>query len=80
MNHSKFFTPTLLFFAVLFLPSSLLFAQGTLQFSQVKLVSSSETVPSGRIWKATGIVPFQQTSWPSSPVYYTIAVMETIQR
>jgi len=49
-------------------------AQGTLQFGQVKLVSSTETVPAGRVWKATGIMPFQQTSWPTSPVYYTIQV------
>lgn len=74
MTHRTFFTRSLLFFAVLFLPSSLLFAQGTLQFSQVKLVSSSEIVPSGRVWKATGIVPFQQTSWLNSPVFYTIAI------
>jgi hypothetical protein len=56
------------------IPFSIAKSQGTLQFSQIKLVSSSETVPLGRVWKATGILPFQQTSWPGSPVFYNISV------
>jgi hypothetical protein len=40
---------------LLFLISVSLSAQGTLQFSQVKLVSTQETVPQGKVWKAEGI-------------------------
>jgi hypothetical protein len=30
-------------------------AQGTLQFNQVKLLNSSETVPAGKVWKVEGL-------------------------
>ncbi|MCC6600362.1 MAG: hypothetical protein IT223_06770 [Crocinitomicaceae bacterium] len=30
-------------------------AQGTLQFNQVKLVSTVQTVPTGKVWKAVGV-------------------------
>jgi len=30
-------------------------AQGSLEFSQVKLVSSSETVPDGKVWKIVSV-------------------------
>jgi len=33
------------------------YAQGDLQFSQVKLVSTIETVPAGMVWKVTNIMP-----------------------
>ena len=33
------------------------FAQGNLQFNQVKLVGSVETVPTGKVWKITSILP-----------------------
>ena len=32
-------------------------SQGTLQFNQVKLVTSSETVPSGKVWKIVNVLP-----------------------
>lgn len=34
-----------------------LFAQGTLQFSQVKLIGASETVPADKVWKVSNIIP-----------------------
>jgi hypothetical protein len=39
------------FFLVL---CSLLYSQGNLQFNQVKLVSTIETVPAGKVWKVEG--------------------------
>lgn len=44
-----------LFFAMILLGD--LFAQGNLQFSQVKLVSTQETVPAGKIWKLENYLP-----------------------
>jgi len=41
------------FFLVL---CSLLFSQGNLQFNQVKLVSTVETVPAGKVWKVESAV------------------------
>ena len=32
-------------------------AQGTLEFNQVKLVGSVETIPTGKVWKLCGILP-----------------------
>lgn len=32
-------------------------AQGNLQFNQVKLIGSVETVPDGKVWKINGIMP-----------------------
>ena len=48
-------------FLVLFSLCSLLFvpcsnAQGNLQFNQVKLVSSVESVPTGKLWKIESII------------------------
>ena len=47
-----------------------LFAQGNLQFNQVKLVTVQETIPVGKVWKVTGILPssgFRYTSSSSTP-------------
>lgn len=44
------------FFSTLILGAMPVFAQGNLQFNQVKLVSSSvETVPAGKVWKIVNI-------------------------
>ena len=47
---------TLLFIAFIFL-MGVFKAQGNLQFSQVKLVSTQETVPVGKIWKLENYLP-----------------------
>jgi len=47
---------TLLFIAFIFL-MGVFKAQGNLQFSQVKLVSTQETVPVGKIWKLENYRP-----------------------
>jgi hypothetical protein len=47
-------------------------AQGNLQFNQVKLVTVQETIPVGKVWKVTGILPssgFRYTSSSSTPPY-----------
>jgi len=49
------------------------FAQGTLQFNQVKLVNSSETVPSGKVWKIEG-ASYNGGNVFSSAVTYTTHV------
>jgi hypothetical protein len=36
------------------------FAQGNLQFNQVKLVSTIETVPAGKVWKVENYLPSSQ--------------------
>lgn len=40
-------------------------AQGTLQFSQVKLVTTSQTVPSGKVWKVESVLS-SEVRYPSS--------------
>lgn len=61
-------------FAFSLLVGSLVFgvkAQGTLQFNQVKLVTSSETVPVGKVWKLESVMspeqryPTSGTTFPS---------------
>ena len=54
-----------------------LFAQGNLQFSQVKLVTTSETVPAGKVWKIENILPGVRpttTSWGNSTLDFTINI------
>ena len=58
-------------------------AQGNLQFNQVKLVSTVETVPVGKVWKVTGILPssgFRYTSSSSTPPYEYGLLVNGIQR
>jgi hypothetical protein len=53
------------------------FAQGNLQFNQVKLVTVQETIPAGKVWKITGILPsygYRYTSGGTSPYEYGILV------
>lgn len=42
---------------VIMLVSNLVFSQGNLQFNQVKLVSTVETVPVGKVWKLQNFLP-----------------------
>jgi hypothetical protein len=54
-----------------------LFSQGNLQFSQVKLVTTSETVPAGKVWKIENILPGVRpttTSWGNSTLDFTINI------
>ena len=44
------------FFFIALSFSSLAFSQGNLQFNQVKLVSSQETVPVGKVWKVENLM------------------------
>jgi len=64
--------------SLLFLFISLsIWSQGNLQFSQVKLVSSQETVPAGKVWKIENILPGVRpttTSWGNSTVDFTILI------
>ena len=41
--------------SILTLISTVTFSQGNLQFNQVKLVSSQETVPVGKVWKVESV-------------------------
>ena len=63
------------FFLFFFIGSC--FAQGNLQFNQVKLVSTVETVPVGKIWKVENILPSVRpttTSWGNATLDFTILV------
>ena len=44
-----------LFLSICISLSFSIFSQGNLQFSQVKLVTSLETVPVGKVWKIEGV-------------------------
>ncbi len=49
--------------------SATLLAQGTLQFNQVKLVTSQQTVPANKVWKVESVIyniPADQTSGSTS--------------
>jgi len=49
------------FFVIVFISLSVFVnAQGNLQFSQVKLVTTSETVPAGKVWKLENYLPSSQ--------------------
>jgi hypothetical protein len=52
-------------------------AQGNLQFNQVKLVSTSEIVPSGKVWKVenaifAGGTPFTITTYTYGSMSYAV--------
>lgn len=59
-------------------------AQGNLQFNQVKLVSSLETVPAGKVWKIESVIynipqtasGYQTTNGGCSYVYYESTAIE----
>lgn len=46
---------TILYFVYITLLGSS-YAQGNLQFNQVKLVSTQETVPAGKVWKVESVI------------------------
>jgi hypothetical protein len=45
-----------LYFILFILLNQLAFAQGNLQFNQVKLVTALETVPAGKVWKIESVI------------------------
>lgn len=45
-----------LYFIIFTLLNQLAFAQGNLQFNQVKLVTVLETVPAGKVWKVESVI------------------------
>jgi hypothetical protein len=58
-------------FSLFFFMHLALFSQGNLQFSQIKLVSTLETVPAGKVWKVESAVfmggaPFCLGTGPNS--------------
>ena len=68
---SSFLVNRLLLLSVFVLIRIALFSQGNLQFSQVKLVSTLETVPAGKVWKVESAVfmggaPFCLGTGPNS--------------
>lgn len=67
-----------IFFGLFFIGLSFIInAQGNLQFNQVKLVSSVETVPAGKVWKIENILPGVRpttTSWGNSTLDFIINI------
>ncbi|NBV09612.1 MAG: hypothetical protein EBR91_04275 [Flavobacteriia bacterium] len=69
------------FFMLWFTP---FFAQGNLQFNQVKLVSALETVPAGKVWKIESVIynipqtasGSQSTNGGCSVFYYESTAIE----
>ena len=51
-------------------------AQGNLQFNQVKLVTTAEAVPAGKVWKVENILPTEIYTYGSNnpPLIYEILV------
>jgi hypothetical protein len=45
-----------LYFILFILLNQFAFAQGNLQFNQVKLVTAQETVPVGKVWKVESVI------------------------
>ena len=60
------------------------YAQGNLQFNQVKLVSALETVPAGKVWKIESVIynipqtasGYQSTNGGCSYIYYESTAIE----
>jgi len=71
-------------FSFLLLGFTSFFAQGNLQFNQVKLVTALETVPAGKVWKIESVIytisstssGAQSTSGGCSQVYYESTAIE----
>ena len=58
-----------LYFILFILLNQLAFAQGNLQFNQVKLVTALETVPAGKVWKIESVIyniPSEMSSYQTS--------------
>ena len=58
-----------LYIALFILLNHLAFAQGNLQFNQVKLVTALETVPAGKVWKIESVIyniPSEMSSYQTS--------------
>lgn len=58
-----------LYFIVFVLLNQLAYAQGNLQFNQVKLVTALETVPVGKVWKIESVIyniPSEMSSYQTS--------------
>ena len=58
-----------LYFILFVLLNQLAFAQGNLQFNQVKLVTALETVPAGKVWKIESVIyniPSEMSSYQTS--------------
>ncbi len=64
-----FFTAFLLMMGVF----SVVQAQGTLQFNQVKLVTASETVPAGKVWKLESVMSPEQRYPTSGTTFPTLS-------
>jgi hypothetical protein len=45
-----------LYLILFVLLNQLAYAQGNLQFNQVKLVTALETVPAGKVWKIESVI------------------------
>lgn len=58
-----------LYFILFVLLNQLAYAQGNLQFNQVKLVTALETVPVGKVWKIESVIyniPSEMSSYQTS--------------
>jgi len=60
---------TILTLTIIFLLGLIAYAQGNLQFNQVKIISNvQETVPIGKVWKVTSIYGFRNSCLSFVPV------------
>jgi hypothetical protein len=59
--------------------SSAAFSQN-LEFSQVKLVTSSESVPAGKVWKVTSYIPTDVFNGVVDPTRHGIGINGTLRR
>ncbi len=54
---------TIFLFVAIIATSLTVKAQGNLQFNQIKLLNTSSTVPSGKVWKVESVLHGDNTAW-----------------
>jgi hypothetical protein len=54
---------TIFLFVAMIAASLTVKAQGNLQFNQVKLIDTSSTVPTGKVWKVESVLHGDNSSW-----------------
>ncbi len=62
-------------FLTLLTTSVMGYGQSTLEFSQVKLVTTEETVPTGKVWKVTSVIGAATTTTQNTNSFATSPTM-----
>jgi len=68
-----------LFSLILFFVAFLVNAQGNLQFNQVKLVTTLETVPAGKVWKVESALTGEER-YPTADLFRLMVIRFVFMR